>query len=73
MASYCERYGETIHGVSNTFGPVPRWEGAEAEEVARQLGQMVPLDQLQVSSPTDGGALGVSTDGGASATVSVLK
>jgi len=47
MASYCERYGAGVERVANTFGPVPKWEGKEAEEIARQLEEMVPLDQLQ--------------------------
>ena len=48
MLSYCERYGETIENVSKTFGPTPRWSGTQAEEIHRQMAQMVPLDKLQV-------------------------
>ena len=51
MLNYCDRYGSTIEGVSKTFGPVPHWGGAQAEEVHRQLIDMVPLDKLQVGLP----------------------
>ena len=46
MRQYCERYGETIYNVSKDFGPVPRWEGAAAERIVREMNEAVPLDTL---------------------------
>lgn len=46
MANYFERYSKTIYAVSETMGPTPKMEGPVAVEVAKQLGEMVPLDQL---------------------------
>ena len=46
MMNYCERYAETIFTVSHTLGPVTRFEGAQAEEVTRQLCEQVPLEKL---------------------------
>nr|CAD7592371.1 unnamed protein product [Timema genevievae] len=37
MKSYCERYSKTIHDVSMTFGPPPKFEGPVAEEIHHQL------------------------------------
>lgn len=47
MSNYCERYAETIFNVSNTLGPVTRFEGASLENVDKQLTDQVPLDKLQ--------------------------
>ena len=51
--NYFERYGETIHGVSATFGPNPTSirmrspeDRAEVGRVARQLETLYPLDRL---------------------------
>lgn len=46
MASYCDRYGKTIYAVSETMGPTPKMEGPVADEVAKQLNGMCPLDKL---------------------------
>lgn len=46
MASYCERYSKTIYAVSETMGPTPKMEGAQAEVVAQQLGEMCPIEKL---------------------------
>jgi len=46
MVSYGERYGKTIYAVSQTMGPTPKMEGPQLQEVARQLEEMTPLDQL---------------------------
>lgn len=47
MKSYCERYSKTIYAVSETMGPTPKMEGAQADEVSRQLEQMCSIDDLQ--------------------------
>jgi len=50
MRSYCDRYGETIWNVSQTYGAVPEWrrtDGAEATKVCDQLEEMTPLDSLE--------------------------
>lgn len=47
MMSYCERYGQTIYNVSQEFGPVPKMEGAAAENITKQLFEMVPENQMQ--------------------------
>jgi len=44
---YCDRYAKTIHSVSETFKPLPKFEGPQSQEIAKQLEAMVPLDQLQ--------------------------
>jgi len=44
---YCNKYSNTIHSVSQTFKPLPKFVGPQTEEVAKQLEAMVPLDQLQ--------------------------
>ncbi|XP_002134396.1 lambda-crystallin homolog [Drosophila pseudoobscura] len=46
MANYFERYSKTIYNVSETMGPTPKMEGPVAEEVSKQLNEMVPLDKL---------------------------
>jgi len=50
MRNYCERYGETIWNVSQTYGATPNWrepEGAEASKVCDQLEKMTPLESLE--------------------------
>lgn len=47
MKNYCERYGETIYNVSQTLGPVTRFEGDNLEKVNQQLLEQVPLEKLQ--------------------------
>ncbi|XP_031340200.1 lambda-crystallin homolog [Photinus pyralis] len=44
---YCSKYTNTIHSVSQTFKPLPKFEGPQTKEVAKQLEKMVPLEQLQ--------------------------
>lgn len=46
MLSYCERYSKTIYAVSQTMGATPKMEGPVAEQVAKELEEMVPLDKL---------------------------
>uniref|UniRef100_A0AAG5DH63 L-gulonate 3-dehydrogenase n=1 Tax=Anopheles atroparvus TaxID=41427 RepID=A0AAG5DH63_ANOAO len=46
MLNYCERYSNTIFSVSATMGPTPRMEGKVAEQVAKELEEMVPIDKL---------------------------
>lgn len=47
MLNYCERYSKTIYAVSETMGPTPKMEGPTMLEVAKQLEQMCPLEDLQ--------------------------
>lgn len=47
MENYCERYGETIYNVSQTLGPVNRFEGDNLQKVNQQLLDQVPLEKLQ--------------------------
>lgn len=47
FVNYCERYANTIHAVSKTFKPLPKFEGPLVKEMAKDLEQMVPLDKLQ--------------------------
>jgi len=46
MTSYFERYGSKMYEVSTTFGPIPTMEGPVAADVAKQLEEMCPIDQL---------------------------
>ncbi|XP_057659834.1 lambda-crystallin [Diorhabda carinulata] len=45
--NYCKRYGETIYNVSKDFKPIPKFEGPNVKEIAKQLEVDVPLDKLQ--------------------------
>ncbi|KAF5282091.1 hypothetical protein FQR65_LT14409 [Abscondita terminalis] len=44
---YCSKYTNTIFSVCQTFKPLPKFEGPQTEEVAKQLEEMVPLEELQ--------------------------
>ena len=46
FANYCQRYGETIYNVSQTLGPVTRFEGANLEKIDQQLCEKVPIKNL---------------------------
>ncbi|XP_058053557.1 lambda-crystallin homolog isoform X2 [Anopheles bellator] len=46
MLNYCERYSKTIYAVSQTMGPTPHMEGKVAEQVAKELEEMVAIEQL---------------------------
>lgn len=46
MANYCDRYSEGMYKTSKDLGPVPKWEGAGAAEIDRQLCEIIPVDQL---------------------------
>lgn len=46
MLNYCERYSKTIYAVSETMGPIPKMTGPQAEEVSRQLGEIVAIEKL---------------------------
>ncbi|XP_022903799.2 lambda-crystallin [Onthophagus taurus] len=45
--NYCERYSNTIHAVSQTFKPLPKFEGVLVGEIAEQLEKEIPLEKLQ--------------------------
>lgn len=46
MLDYCNRYGEGIYNVSETFGPNPRMEGAAAAEIDDMICQLSPLEKI---------------------------
>ncbi|KAL0281557.1 UNVERIFIED_CONTAM: hypothetical protein PYX00_002504 [Menopon gallinae] len=46
MMNYAERYSKTIYAVSKTMGDVPRMEGPVLMEIAKQLNEMTPIDNL---------------------------
>lgn len=46
MENYCERYSKSIYATSMTFQPVPKMEGPQAKEVAKQLNAITPLSEL---------------------------
>jgi len=46
MKNYCDRYAKTIYSTSMSLAPVPKMEGAAADDVAAQLNQLTPLDKL---------------------------
>lgn len=46
MLNYCERYSKTIYAVSETMGPIPKMTGPQAEEVSKQLNEMVAIEKL---------------------------
>lgn len=48
FVNYCERYSKTMYEVSNTFKPVPKFEGSKVVEMAKSMESDVPLDKLQV-------------------------
>lgn len=47
FVNYCERYANTIHAVSETFKPLPKFEGDMVNKIASQLEESVPLQSLQ--------------------------
>ncbi|CAG5107749.1 Similar to CRYL1: Lambda-crystallin homolog (Homo sapiens) [Cotesia congregata] len=47
MKKYCETYNKSIYDVSQTFGPTPKFVGAAAENISKQLEEICPLDKLQ--------------------------
>ncbi|XP_064628007.1 lambda-crystallin-like [Lineus longissimus] len=48
MENYCERYWQSIHSVSNTFGPVPKMtpENVVNTTIHPQLCDMVPMEKM---------------------------
>lgn len=42
MLSYCDRYGEGMTRILRTFGPVPAFSGATAEQVHQVRGSARP-------------------------------
>ncbi|KAK5643409.1 hypothetical protein RI129_007254 [Pyrocoelia pectoralis] len=44
---YCSKYTNTIHSVSETFKPLPKFEGPQTKVVGQQLEEMVPIQELQ--------------------------
>lgn len=49
VKSYCERYGETIWNVSQTFGPIPRITPDDdvAVRIDQEMVKIIPLDKLE--------------------------
>ncbi|CAL1300597.1 unnamed protein product [Larinioides sclopetarius] len=46
MLDYCNRYGQGIYKVSETFGPNPRMEDELAEKVHEEICKISPLEKL---------------------------
>lgn len=46
--NYCERYCNSMYGVSQTLKPAPKFEGPLVREIAKQLESDIPLNKLQV-------------------------
>lgn len=46
MEEYCQKYAKGIVRVSESFGPVPKYDGATLEKVNRELLDKVPLQDL---------------------------
>ncbi|GIY00204.1 lambda-crystallin homolog [Caerostris darwini] len=46
MLDYCNRYGQGINKVSETFGPNPRMEGELAEKVNEEICKISPVEKL---------------------------
>ncbi|XP_064622565.1 lambda-crystallin homolog [Lineus longissimus] len=48
MENYCERYWQSIHSVSNTFGPVPKMtpDNVVNTTIHPQLCDMVPMEKM---------------------------
>jgi L-gulonate 3-dehydrogenase len=47
MENYCERYCNSMYAVAQTFAPAPRFEGDLVKEIAKELGEKVPINKLQ--------------------------
>ena len=47
MKKYCESYANGIYNVSQTFGPVPKFEGEMVDKISDQMNDICPLDKLQ--------------------------
>ncbi|GFY57308.1 lambda-crystallin homolog [Trichonephila inaurata madagascariensis] len=46
MLDYCNRYGQGIYKVSETFGPNPKMEGELAEKVHEEISKISPVENL---------------------------
>ena len=44
--SYCDRYGDIIYRVQQSFGPPEKMEGEMVQKIQDELVQKVPLDTL---------------------------
>ena len=44
--NYCERYGKTIHAVSETMGANPQYKGETMEKINKELEEMTPISNL---------------------------
>jgi len=45
--SYCDRYQNTINGVTEKMGVPPKWGGPLVDTIAQQLEEMCPLEDLE--------------------------
>nr|KAF6427337.1 crystallin lambda 1 [Rousettus aegyptiacus] len=50
MLSYCDRYGEGMTRILRTFGPVPAFSGATAEQVHQAMCAKVPDDPKHLAA-----------------------
>ena len=46
VESYCDRYGQMIYDVTNSFGPVPKMGGETAKNISKELEKRIPLEKL---------------------------
>jgi L-gulonate 3-dehydrogenase len=49
VRNYCERYGDTIWNVSQTFGPTPKLssDGEVCAKVEKEIQEVIPLATLE--------------------------
>ncbi|XP_067010564.2 lambda-crystallin [Anabrus simplex] len=46
MENYCERYANTMYSVSQTIGPIPKFEGPVVQQMHKELCKMTPIEKL---------------------------
>jgi len=51
MLDYCNRYGQGIYKVSETFGPNPKMEGEELNRVDKDICKLSPIEKLAERRP----------------------
>jgi len=47
FVNYCDRYSKTIYAVSKTMKDIPKMEGDQVLEIAKQLESNVSIEDLQ--------------------------
>lgn len=46
MRNYCERYGENIYNITESFRPPAKWEGETAAKINAEMESVVPPSDL---------------------------